>query len=139
MIFLDTLVKQKLMTCWDISYSKNSFFEKRKKIKVFSKSKEILVVHGRIQTWDLLITSLVSYPLDHRGKLGNEASYVLFDLKLRKTDFQYIKCLNMSWVLALPMCQEILMVIEILAYKINKFKTGHPVFLLPTVFVIRMN
>ena len=33
----------------------------------------------------------------------------------------------MSWVLALPMCQEILMVIEILAYKINKFKTGHPV------------
>ena len=69
----------------------------------------------------------MSYPLDHRGKLENEASYVLFDLKLRKTDFQYIKCLNMSWVLALPMCQEILMVIEILAYKINKFKTGHPV------------
>ena len=25
-----------------------------------------------------------------------EASYVLFHLKLRKTDFQYIKCLNMS-------------------------------------------
>ena len=38
-----------------------------------------------------------------------------------------MKCLNMSWVSALPMCQEISMVMATEAYEIKKFKTGHPV------------
>ena len=42
-------------------------------------------------------------------------------------NFYYMKCLNMSWVSALPMCQEISMVMAAEAYEINKFKTGHPV------------
>ena len=33
----------------------------------------------------------------------------------------------MSWVSALPMCQEISMVMAAEAYEIKKFKTGHPV------------
>ena len=39
-----------------------------------------------------------------------------------------MKCLNMSWVSALLMCQEISMVMAAEAYEINKFKTGHPVY-----------
>ena len=35
----------------------------------------------------------------------------------------------MSWVSALPMCQEMSMVMATEAYEINKSKTGHPVFL----------
>ena len=38
-----------------------------------------------------------------------------------------MKCLNMSWVSALLMCQEISMVMATEAYEINKSKTGHPV------------
>ena len=38
-----------------------------------------------------------------------------------------MKCLNMSWVSALPMCQEISMVMAGEAYEINKFKMGHTV------------
>ena len=33
----------------------------------------------------------------------------------------------MSWVSALPMCQEMSMVMATEAYEINKSKTGHPV------------
>ena len=42
-------------------------------------------------------------------------------------NFYYMKCLNMSWVSALLMCQEISMVMASEAYEINKSKTGHPV------------
>ena len=42
-------------------------------------------------------------------------------------NFYYMKCPIMSWVSALPMCQEISMVMAAEAYEINKFKTGHPV------------
>ena len=42
-------------------------------------------------------------------------------------NFYYMKCLNMSWVSALLMCQEISMVMATEAYEINKSKTGHPV------------
>ena len=34
----------------------------------------------------------------------------------------------MSWVSALPMCQEMSMVMATEAYEINKSKTGHPVY-----------
>ena len=48
-------------------------------------------------------------------------------------NFYYMKCLNMSWVSALPMCQEISMVMATEAYEINKFKTGHPVKKIETI------
>ena len=48
-------------------------------------------------------------------------------------NFYYMKCLNMSWVSALLMCQEISMVMATEAYEINKSKTGHPV--VPYYFV----
>ena len=41
----------------------------------------------------------------------------------------------MSWVSALPMCQEMSMVMATEAYEINKSKTGHPVK--PNVFQIK--
>ena len=40
----------------------------------------------------------------------------------------------MSWVSALPMCQEMSMVMATEAYEINKSKTGHPVVHYPYVY-----
>ena len=49
-----------------------------KNFENFSKSIQILVSESEVWTCNLMITSLVSYPLDHRGKLENSADYVSF-------------------------------------------------------------
>ena len=60
---------------WTFYMVKYEFLENKKKLK-FSKNREILVTWGEIWTCYLMITSLLSYPLNHRGKLTNSADYV---------------------------------------------------------------
>ena len=55
-----------------------------KNLENFSKSIQILVSESEVWTCNLMITSLVSYPVDHRGKLENFADYVSFIIKIRK-------------------------------------------------------
>ena len=55
-----------------------------KNLENFSKSIQILVSQSEVWTCNLMITSLVSYPLDHRGKLENLAVYVYFIIKIQK-------------------------------------------------------
>ena len=56
-----------------------------KNLEDFSKSIQILVSESEVWTCNLFITSLVSYPLDHRGKLKNSADYVSFIIKIWKS------------------------------------------------------
>ena len=58
-----------------------------KNLENFSKSIQILVSGSEVWTCNLMITSLVSYPLDHRGKLENFAVYVSFINKIWKYPF----------------------------------------------------
>ena len=58
-----------------------------KNLENFSKSIQILVSGSEVWTCNLMITSLVSYPLDHRGKLENFAVYVCFINKIWKYPF----------------------------------------------------
>ena len=55
-----------------------------KNLENFYKSIQILVSLSEVWTCNLMITSLVSYPLDHRGKLENLAVYVYFIIKIQK-------------------------------------------------------
>ena len=50
----------------------------------FCKSIQILISESEVWTCNLMFTSLVSYPLDHRGKLENSAGYVSFIIKIWK-------------------------------------------------------
>ena len=56
-----------------------------KNLENFSKSIQILVSGSEVWTCNLMITSLVLYPLDHRGKLENFADYVCFIIKIWKS------------------------------------------------------
>ena len=58
-----------------------------KNLENFSKSIQILVSGSEVWTCNLMITSLVSYPLDHRGKLEKFAVYVSFIKKIWKYPF----------------------------------------------------
>ena len=58
-----------------------------KNLENFSKSIQILVSESEVWTCNLMITSLVSYPLDHRGKLEKFAVYVCFINKIWKYPF----------------------------------------------------
>ena len=58
-----------------------------KNLENFSKSIQILVSGSEVWTCNLMITSLVSYPLDHRGKLEKFAVYVCFINKIWKYPF----------------------------------------------------
>ena len=55
-----------------------------KNLENFYKSIQILVSLSEAWTCNLMITSLVSYPLDHRGKLENLAVYVYSIIKIQK-------------------------------------------------------
>ena len=56
-----------------------------KNLENFSKSIQFLICESEVWTCNLMITSLVSYPLDHRGKLENFADYVCFIIKIWKS------------------------------------------------------
>ena len=56
-----------------------------KNLENFSKSIQILVSESEVWTCNLMITSPVSYPLDHRGKIENFADYVYFIIKIWKS------------------------------------------------------
>ena len=58
-----------------------------KNLENFSKSIQILVSGSEVWTCNLIIISLVSYPLDHRGKLEKFAVYVCFINKIWKYPF----------------------------------------------------
>ena len=61
-----------------------TFLKIVKNLENFYKSIQILVSLSEVWTCNLMITSLVSYPLDHRGKLENLAVYVYFIIKIQK-------------------------------------------------------
>ena len=56
-----------------------------KNLENFSKSIQILVSESEVWTCNLMITSSVSYSLDHRSTLENSADYVCFIIKIWKS------------------------------------------------------
>ena len=95
-----------------------------KNLENFSKSKQILVSESEVWTCNLMITCLVSYLLDHRGKL--EIMFVLLS-KSVKVNFWQTKCTNFKHILALLTYDLKSPDFEQEALKKWKMEPGHPV------------